>query len=70
MRLQAHDGAAVETHVSGVSSQEAVEKVEDRRLSRAVGADDPKDCALADVEADVLNRLEPAERLGQLPYAQ
>ena len=59
-----HVGAA-EHDRAGVGLQEARDQVEQRGLTRAVGADDPEDLALAQVEGDVVDRGDAAEGAGE-----
>ena len=68
VRLQAEDAAPIEQHVARARRDEAVQQVERRGLARAVGADDAEDHALADAEADVVDRLEAAEVLRQTAH--
>src|SRR4029077_11311237 len=60
-RLLADQLAAVELDAAGVGDDEAVERVEERRLAGAVGSDDAEDLAGADLERNVVQRLEPSE---------
>ena len=67
----AHAGDLVRRHAGDVAILveqaprgrlvEPRDHVEDRRLAGAVGADDGEDLALADLEIDVVDRLEAAE---------
>ena len=61
--VRAHAAAllALEGDEARLRMVEAVDDVEDRGLARAVGADDGADLALADVEADRVERAHAAE---------
>ena len=56
--------AARTSHVPDGRPVEAADHVEQRGLARAVGPDDAADLAGADRQRDVVERLEPAEVLG------
>ena len=60
-RRLADELAAVELDAAGTGDDEAVERVEERRLAGAVGSDDAEDLALADLERNLLQRAEPSE---------
>ncbi len=57
----AEDVAAVELDGAGARRVEAAEAVEQRRLAGAVRTDQPEDLALADLEADAVERHDAAE---------
>src|SRR5207253_6698082 len=57
-RRLADELAAVELDAAGTGDDEAVERVEERRLAGAVGSDDAEDLALADLERNLLQRAE------------
>ena len=52
---------AAEAHAAGVGADEAADDVEQRRLARAVGADDADDLARRDRQRDVVEGGQPAE---------
>jgi hypothetical protein len=53
--------APVPPHAAGRGSDESVQRVEERGLSRAVRADDAEDLALSHPEGNVVQRLQAAE---------
>src|SRR6185369_5840889 len=53
--------AIAEADVALIRGVDPGQAVEERRLARTVGADQPDDLALGDVERDVLERNDPAE---------
>ena len=57
-------GLALERHGSGGRVDDPGDDVEERRLARAVGADDADDAAGRDVQVDVADRHQAAEPLG------
>ena len=59
-RTRSSDGLA-EPHAAGVGADEAADDVEQRRLARAVGADDADDLAGRDRQRDVVERRQAAE---------
>ncbi len=70
MRRLARDVAAVEGDLARRGLQLAGEKVEERRLARAVRTDDGVTVALLDLEAHVLDRAQPAEAFAQVLDAE
>src|SRR5207249_3685414 len=60
-RTQLGHVASVELDAPGVGGQEARADVEQRRLARAVGADDPEHLPTADREVDVVDGGDPPE---------
>ena len=63
-RPQPGDVLALERDAPGPRPVDAVDRVEERRLARAVRADEPQDRALLDAEARAVDRDEPAEADG------
>src|SRR5688572_29092762 len=55
------DVDTTEPHPAGLRPAEPADDVEQRRLARAVGSDDPDDLELADFERDVVQRPDAAE---------
>src|SRR5712691_1188429 len=62
-RRHAGDAAAGEDDVAAVGHELAVDHVEASRLAGAVGADQRQELAVADLEADAVDRAHAAERL-------
>ena len=63
LRRRVRDVHVVERNGAGVERQGAGEQGEQRRLARAVRADDAEDLAFLDLEADVVCNDQRAERL-------
>src|SRR3546814_10894557 len=61
MRVHRRQPAALEGDAARPRLVEAIDAVEHRRLAGAVRADDREDIALADLEADVVDRGDAAE---------
>src|SRR3546814_14283839 len=61
MRVHRRQPAALEGDAARPRLVEAIDAVEHRRLAGAVRADDREDLALADLEADVVDRGDAAE---------
>ena len=64
---QAGDLFAPENHLARGRGIDAVDHVEQGGFAGAVGADEPQDLALGQIEGDVRQGLEAAEALGRLP---
>ena len=62
----AGDGVAVEAHLTRARLKLAEDAVEQRRLARAVRADDAEDLALVHVERHAFDRVNAAELLGEI----
>ena len=58
------DRPAIDEDAAGIGLVDAVEDLEQRRLARAILADEPHDLAAVDVEADVIQRLHARKGLG------
>src|SRR5262249_26922876 len=69
-RAHARDDAAVEPHLALARRQLAENAVEQGRLAAAVGADDPQNLALVDVERHAIDRQDAAEALAQVTHLQ
>jgi len=67
VRRQADDLVAVEQHLAARRGVDARQHVEERRLPRAVGADQTDDTALRHREIDVRAGHEPTELLAHRP---
>src|SRR5207302_10584137 len=63
VRAQPGDLLAEQPDLAGVGFEEAGDDVEQGRLAGTVGADQAEDLAVVDREADVVDRLHPAEAL-------
>ena len=63
VRREPDDALAVEQDVAGVGLVDAGDEVEERRLAGAVRADDAHDLALVHLQVQIVDALEPAERL-------
>ena len=61
VRRMAGDVGAVKNHPPGIRREDAVDQVEHGRFSGAVRPDEAEDLTLADGEAQIAHRLEPAE---------
>ena len=70
MRRQAGDVRAGEPHRAGVGFDHSGDQVEQRRLPRAVRADDRDDAAGPDGEIDILQRLDAAIGLAQAAHLE
>ena len=66
VRLGAGDVLAIENHRAAGGLIEAGDAVEERRLARAVGADEGEHLASLDVEADAVHCQKAAEALAQV----
>src|SRR5207249_7625753 len=66
VRRQGRDVRAAEHDPSPIGGQEPGDEVEDGRLARAIGADEPEDLPLVDAEVDAVDGPDPAERDAQL----
>ena len=62
MRLAGEHVAALEQDFAAIGPQEAIQQIEQRGLAGAVRADDAEDLVSVELEADVLDGLQPAER--------
>src|SRR5260370_26413593 len=69
-RTFAGDLVAIEKNRAGAGFQLAVEHVEAGRLASAVRADQRQQLARVQVEGNVVDRLDAAERLRKMGYAQ
>jgi hypothetical protein len=65
MRRQLGDVLAAEHHAAGLRTQRAGNAIDQRRLARAVRADQAEPLAFPDIDADIVERGEAAKRLGQ-----
>src|SRR6185295_6461677 len=65
VRRQLGDVLAAEHHAAGLRTQRAGNAVDQRRLARAVRPDQPEPFAFADIDADIVERGEATEGLGQ-----
>src|SRR3984957_15868647 len=65
MRLQPRDVFITEQDSAGFGPQRAGNAVDQRRLPRTVGADESETLSLTNVDADVVERDEAAEALGE-----
>ena len=70
MRRPAGDVDAIDPHRAGIGPFDAHDELHDRRFARAVRPDEAEDLARGDIEADVLDRDQPAERLGQAAHLE
>jgi hypothetical protein len=66
VRPHAGDLYVLQADGSGVGFLQSDDGIEQRRLARPVGPDEAEDLALRHVEADVAERLQAAEPLGQV----
>ena len=66
VRTEADEALAAKADVAAVRRQRAGDAVEQRRLPRAVGADQPDDLTSFDLEIDAIERGEAAEVLGHV----
>src|SRR6266550_4110883 len=66
VRLQSGNVLACEQHLAAIRLDEAGDKIEERRLARAVRPDDGDDRSRHDVEIDAVHGLNAAERLRQV----
>jgi len=64
VRRESVEPIGAETDLAAVGGREAADNVEERRLARAVGADEPRDRAFPDGERAAGERLDAAEALG------
>src|SRR5574343_1176638 len=69
-RVHVREGLATEGDLAFLGRVDAVDAVEHRALAGAVGADDGADLVLADVEADVGQRLDAAEAQGDVLHVE
>src|SRR5262245_5723662 len=69
-RMQADDAAAGQGDVAAVGRELPVDHVEAGRLAGAVWADQRQELAVAQLEADVLDGVHAAERLGQVAHGE
>src|SRR5919201_5097653 len=69
-RLETDDAAMREFAVAAIGCELPIDHVEAGGFARAVGADQRQELAFADVEADILDRMHPAERFGQVADAE
>src|ERR1700743_2889631 len=60
-RLDARDVPAIEGNGAGISRRDAADRVDQRGLASAVGANQAEDLSRADSECDLAQRLQPAE---------
>ena len=70
MRLEPADPLAVEQDLAVGRRQERGDQLEQRALAGAVRADHREDLAVRDLEADVVDRDQAAEALGQMLDAE
>ena len=66
MRREAGNHLALERHLAAGRLHERGDQLEDRRLARAVRADDRQDLVRLDVERDLVDRGEAAVALGEV----
>src|SRR5271165_5015589 len=69
-RRQGNDAAAGKADIPVVGPHLSVDDVEAGRLTRAVGTDQREEFALADIEADIVERAHAAECLAQAAYRE
>src|ERR1700679_3903213 len=65
VRRQPRDVLATEDDGRGLGAEGSGNAVDQRRLARAVGTDQPKTLASLDIDADIIERGEAAEALGE-----
>ncbi len=70
MRPEAYEAAPSEHDVAGVWAVDPGDEIEQRRLTGTVRADHADDLVLVDVQVEVPNDLETAERLVDAPQLE
>src|SRR5262249_5858600 len=70
VRAQAVDPLAFEEDLAGGRAEVSVEEVEERRLARAVRADEPEDLALREGKREVRGGRQPAEALADVLHLE
>src|SRR5207244_1001632 len=70
VRPQAGDRRSFEAHLSAAGRERSGDHVEERRLPRAVGADDADDLPVRHLEREVGQGTDPAERPGDVAHLE